>query len=74
MAEALLVLQSSFGNDTDGFYALRLREELSNIVGTATESVIRQLSDFKSDRLIELCGRKIKLLNIKQLERYANMP
>lgn len=75
LAEALLVLQSSFGNDTDGFLRIALtREELSNIVGTATESVIRQLSDFKSDRLIELCGRKIKLLNIKQLERYANMP
>ena len=75
LAEALLVLQSSFGNDTDGFLRITLtREELSNIVGTATESVIRQLSDFKSDRLIELCGRKIKLLNIKQLERYANMP
>ncbi len=75
LAEILLVLRTSFGTDSDGFLRIVLtREELSNIVGTATESVIRQLSDFKGDNLIELRGRKIKLLNIKQLERCANMP
>jgi len=45
------------------------REELANIVGTATESVIRLLSEFKSDKLIELNGRRIKILNNKELEK-----
>ena len=45
------------------------REELANIVGTATESVIRLLSEFKSDKLVELNGRKIKILNTKGLEK-----
>ena len=45
------------------------REELANIVGTATESVIRLLSEFKSDKLVELNGRKIKILNTKGLKK-----
>ena len=36
------------------------REELANIVGTATESVIRLLSEFKSDKLVELKRKKDK--------------
>jgi CRP-like cAMP-binding protein len=48
------------------------REELANIVGTATESVIRLLSEFKSDKLVELNGRKIKILNKKGLEKISN--
>ena len=49
------------------------REELANIVGTATESVIRLLSEFKSDKLVELNGRKIKILNKKGLEKISNV-
>jgi len=49
------------------------REELANMVGTATESVIRLLSEFKADKLIELNGRKIKLLNIPQLIKIGNV-
>ena len=30
------------------------REDLANIAGTATESLIRTLSDFKSEKLIEI--------------------
>jgi CRP/FNR family transcriptional regulator, polysaccharide utilization system transcription regulator len=42
-------------------------------VGTATESVIRLLSEFKGDKLIELQGRKIKVLDIKGLEKISNV-
>lgn len=75
LAEILLYLRSSFGTDAEGFIKIVLtREEMANIVGTATESVIRQLSEFKSDKLIELKGRKIKILQMQILERYSNMP
>jgi len=43
------------------------------MVGTATESVIRLLSEFKQDKLIELQGRKIKFLDIASLRRVANI-
>ena len=41
------------------------------IVGTATESVIRLLSEFKQDSFIELQGRKIKIINYIQQFLYA---
>ena len=74
LAEILLFLVNDFGLDNDQFLNISLtREELANIVGTATESVIRLLSEFKSDKLVELNGRKIKILNTKGLEKISNV-
>ncbi len=74
LAEVLLLLKDSFELDNSNTLQISLtREELANIVGTATESVIRLLSEFKQDKLIELQGRKIKLLDIKALTRVANL-
>jgi len=62
-----------FGLDEQKYLRILLtREELANIVGTATESVIRLLSEFKSDRLIELNGRKIKIIDQKGLEKISS--
>jgi len=73
LAEILLKLMEIFELNEDGVLQISLtREELANIVGTATESVIRLLSEFKHDKLIDLNGRKIKILNIKQLEKISN--
>jgi CRP/FNR family transcriptional regulator, polysaccharide utilization system transcription regulator len=74
LAEVLLILKDNFDLDSDHFLQITLtREELANIVGTATESVIRLLSEFKSDKLIELHGRRIKLLDIKGLKKAGNV-
>jgi CRP-like cAMP-binding protein len=74
LAEILLFLVNDFGLDNDQFLNISLtREELANIVGTATESVIRLLSEFKSDKLVELNGRKIRILNKKGLEKISNV-
>jgi CRP-like cAMP-binding protein len=74
LAEVLLFLVNDFGIDNDQFLNISLtREELANIVGTATESVIRLLSEFKSDKLVELNGRKIRILNKKGLEKISNV-
>lgn len=74
LAEVLLHLVDEFGLDHENYLKISLtREELANIVGTATESVIRLLSEFKSDRYIELSGRKIKLLDRKSLEKISNV-
>ncbi|MEL6559397.1 MAG: response regulator [Bacteroidota bacterium] len=45
------------------------REDLSNMVGTATESVIRILSEFKKDQLIEVKSGVINVLNADKLRR-----
>jgi len=74
LAEILLLLVNDFGLDNQNVLQISLtREELANIVGTATESVIRLLSEFKTDNLVELNGRKIKILNIKGLEKISNV-
>lgn len=74
LAEVLIHLKWSFNLDSENFLQISLtREELANIVGTATESVIRLLSEFKQDKLIELHGRRIKIVNEAKLIKVANM-
>lgn len=74
LAEVLLLLKENFDLDRQNTLQISLtREELANMVGTATESVIRLLSEFKQDRLIELQGRKIKFINIPALRKVANI-
>ncbi|MFO7998700.1 MAG: Crp/Fnr family transcriptional regulator [Bacteroidales bacterium] len=69
VAETLLALDETFRPDhsNDGTVISLSREDLANLVGTATETLIRLLSEFKHDQLIEIRGRKIKVLNKKAL-------
>jgi CRP-like cAMP-binding protein len=74
LAEILIHLDDEFGEDSSGVLGISLtREELSNIVGTATESIIRLLSEFKSQDYIEINGRKIKILDKPGLKYLANI-
>jgi CRP-like cAMP-binding protein len=74
LAEVLIHLKWTFDLDKDNYLQIALtREELASIVGTATESVIRLLSEFKQDRLIELHGRKIKILDEQKLIKIGNL-
>jgi len=69
LADTLLLFDRTFGVDEDGFLNIKLsREEIANAVGTATESSIRLLSQLKKDNLIELKGKKIKLLDKVKLQ------
>lgn len=74
LAEVLLTIAADFGMEKDGTLKLNItREDLSNIVGTATETVIRLLSDYKSEGLVDSLGRKIVLLNIEKLKTIAGL-
>ncbi len=74
LAEILLLLKDKFKLDENKYLQVRLsREELANLVGTATESVIRLLSEFKHDKYIELNGRKIKILKVEALKKLAKL-
>lgn len=63
VAEALVVLNKDETHSTISI----LREDLANLVGTAKESVIRTLTDFKSEGLIDIEQGKIKILDQKKL-------
>jgi CRP-like cAMP-binding protein len=74
LAEILIHLDEEFGEDDQGILRISLtREELANIVGTATESIIRLLSEFKAQAYIEINGRKIKILDKPGLKNIANI-
>lgn len=73
IAEAFIYLQDNFGEDEDGFLRLNLsREDMSNVVGTATESTIRIISEFKKKGLIETAGKKARIKDIKKLQNLIN--
>ncbi len=76
LATTLLMLKDNYGVDgreRDLIDIALSREDLANIIGTATETVIRLLSDFKTQNLISLQGKKIKILNVKGLIREADI-
>jgi CRP-like cAMP-binding protein len=75
LAETLLFIRETYGLEEDGqTLNVRLsREEIANLVGTATESAIRLLSEFRKEGLIELQGKKIRLMNMEDIVKTANL-
>lgn len=74
-AETLLMLKHKYGVQEDGqtLNVTLSREEMANLVGTATESFIRILSDFKKDGMIEVDHKKIKIVHEEMLYMTAHL-
>jgi CRP/FNR family transcriptional regulator, cyclic AMP receptor protein len=73
VADALLALQSKYQDEKQDKFSMHIsREDLANIAGTATESLIRTLSDFKSENLIEIKDGNIIITNQKKLASMFN--
>ena len=73
LAETLIYLEDTFGKNDDGSLYLQLsREEIAGLIGTATESCIRLLSDFKKLGYIDLVGKKIIVLKRNELIKLSN--
>lgn len=69
VANALVVLADRYSDKNEAKIAISFsREDLANIVGTATESLIRTLSDFKDDKYLEVKGSNITILNYDKLK------
>lgn len=49
------------------------RDDLASLVGTARENVVRILSEFKEEGLVETKGRKIIVRDVKSLIKIANL-
>lgn len=72
LAEILVKLTNSFGLDNEMILKLSIsREELANMVGTATETVIRIMKEFKNEKIIESRGRKLLILNLDRLKEIS---
>lgn len=75
VAEALLFIKETYGFEAGSniIAAPFTREDIANIVGTATETAIRILSEFNKDGIIKLIGKKIEILNHKELIKIADI-
>lgn len=72
LAEALLYLESNFGVDSEGYLYLQLsRADIADVVGTATELLIRTLTKMKKEGIINTTGKRIKLVDKKELFNIA---
>ena len=47
------------------------RNDLASVAGMASESLIRTLSEFKKEGLIEIEGRNIKILDVEKLKNIS---
>jgi len=68
VAKALVDINSKFNAQGPNKPIEISREDIAQYVGTATESLIRTLSDFKSEKLIEIKDGKISVANPEKLK------
>jgi CRP-like cAMP-binding protein len=74
VAEALTLLQKKYRQTSDETFVINInRENLAAIAGTAKESLIRTLTEFRSEKLIEINKEGgISIINQKKLEMLLN--
>jgi len=75
LAESLLFLIETYGYLNDGatINALLSREDLANLSNMTTSNAIRTLSSFASESVVSLEGRKIKILDLKELTHISDL-
>jgi len=73
VAEALIFVSKKYEvNDKNESCFPLYRENISSLAGISPESVSRNLSDFKMEKLIETENGKIKIIDFKKLEMLKN--
>lgn len=73
VADALMMLQAKYQQDREEKFLINInRENLATIAGTATESLIRTLGDFRNEKLIDIKNGNIVILNLQKLAALIN--
>jgi len=76
LAFNLLILEEKFKTPNDPTIPSEIvmsRSDLANMVGTAKETLVRLLHEFKDDKLIETTGKSIRIVNRKGMIKEANL-
>lgn len=75
LAESLLTLKDNYGLDDDGstIAMYMSREDLANMSNMTTSNAIRTLSQFASEGIISIDGRKIQILNESELKHISRL-
>lgn len=73
VAEALVTLANRYRKEGEATFSMNIsREDLANLAGTATETTIRTLSDFREEGLVDVKGASITVANYDKLARMKN--
>lgn len=74
VADAILLIRKKYQDQGDDKFIINIsRENLATIAGTAKESLIRTLSDFRMEKLIDIMkDGSISIVNQKKLEQLLN--
>lgn len=75
-AKTLLWLMQTHGLEPDRktIGIVLSRNDLARIVATNIETLVRTLSDFKSEKIIAVKGKKISVINHEKLNRIVHLP
>ena len=74
LAESLVFLIDSYGLEDDATINIYLaREDLANLSNMTTSNAIRTLSNFVSEKIIALDGRKIKIIDEEKLRKVSKL-
>jgi CRP-like cAMP-binding protein len=68
VAKALVDIREKFNTGGQNKPIEISRDDIAHYIGTATESLIRTLSDFKAEKLIEIKDGKILIANLEKLK------
>ncbi|MCK5079255.1 MAG: winged helix-turn-helix domain-containing protein, partial [Bacteroidales bacterium] len=72
MADIMMCLSERIFKSLE--YELPLsRSDLGELTGMSTESVIRLMKEFKDDKLIEVSGKKITILEPKRMRKISEV-
>lgn len=73
VADALLLIQAKYQHNNDDKFSIDIsRENLATVAGTATESLIRTLTDFRNEKLVDIENGAIRITDKKKLENLVN--
>jgi CRP/FNR family transcriptional regulator len=76
LAEALVVLKRTYGaeDEDDSLLNVQLtREELASMIGTAIETLVRTIGEFKKEQLITTEKKRIRILDLPSLVKIGNV-
>ena len=75
LAESILVLKENYGLEEDGsrLSIYLSREDLASLSNMTTSNAIRTLSQFATEKLIAIDGRKIKIIDEEKLKKISKI-
>jgi len=73
IAQAFISLRNQFGANKDGFIAIELtRQDISSFAGASYETLFKVINEFTDEKLIEISGKGIRIINEALLKKLTD--